>query len=109
MSLQSNLGRGTTWQRGLFMLLFVLLYGVADFVLKVIVLFQFGSMLLSGRTNRQLAAFSGSLAQYIFQVIVFLTYRSEARPYPFSPWPEVAEVGGTLAEFSADNGAEDGG
>lgn len=88
--LKSNLTDKTTWKRGLYMLLFAVIYGLAEIVLTAVVLFQFGSQLITGRTNRRLLNFGQQIATYLYQIILFLTYKSEEMPYPFEVWPKGA-------------------
>ena len=81
-----------TWIRGFFMLLFSLLlfalaYSPIRIVISAIVLFQFGTMLLSGKPNQRLLDFGYSLAIYAFQIITYLTYNTDKKPFPFSDWP----------------------
>ena len=77
-----------TWLRGLYMLLFILIAGVARFVIAVVVLFQFFSVLITGNTNAQLLTLGQNLSTYIYQITLFLTFNSELRPFPFSGWPD---------------------
>ncbi len=77
-----------TWLRGLFMLLFVFISGVARFVIAVVVLFQFFSVLFTGKTNVQLLLLGQNLSTYIYQITLFLTFNSEWRPFPFGAWPD---------------------
>ena len=77
-----------TWLRGLYMLLFILISGVARFVIAVVVLFQFFSVLLTGNTNAQLLTLGQNLSTYIYQITLFLTFNSESRPFPFGDWPD---------------------
>ena len=79
---------GGIWRRGLYMLLFAFLLGVAKFVLFTMVLLQFLLVLLAGSPNAQLLVFGQSLSTYIYQVMLFLTFNSEDHPYPFSDWPK---------------------
>ncbi len=76
-----------TWKRGLFILLFTVIYSIAEVVLGTIVLFQFGSQLFTGKTNDKLYQFSRGLTAYFYQLVQFLTYRSDIKPYPFNEWP----------------------
>lgn len=85
--LKDHLGSGATWTRGLFILLFALFYSIAEVLLGAIVLFQFASQLITGRTNDKLHDFSRGLTAYFYQLLQFFTYRSDVRPYPFSEWP----------------------
>jgi hypothetical protein len=85
--LKSQLRSGATWKRGLFILLFALLYGVAEVVLWAVVLFQFGSHLITGRSNDTLLDFSRGLNAYFYQILQYISFRTEYKPYPFNDWP----------------------
>ena len=76
------------WKRGLFMLLFTVLYGVAEFVLAFVAVFQFGHALVTGQPNDNVTRFGYSVGRYIFEITLFVTFNTEERPFPFSPWPE---------------------
>lgn len=84
---KTNVRSADTWVRGLFILLFAVIYGIAEVVLGAIVIFQFGSQLFTGRTNDKLYQFSRGLTAYFYQLLQFFTYRSDLKPYPFSEWP----------------------
>lgn len=88
MSVRDNLKSAEHWQRGFFILLFSLLYSIAEVVLWTIVVFQFGSTLITGHANERLRDFSSSLNRYIYDVLQYLTYRSDIRPFPFMDWPD---------------------
>ena len=106
--LKQNLTAAETWIRGLFILLFVFLLVVARVVTGAVVVIQFLFTVFTGRTNENLRSFGAGLAQFIFQTLLFLTYNSDTKPFPFSPWPNVAEAGTDNAWFNAtvDTGAE---
>ncbi len=76
------------WRRIGFMALFVFAYGVAETALAAVVLGQIGFHLLGGAPNPRLQALGGALARYLYQILRYLTYSSEQRPFPFAPWPE---------------------
>jgi hypothetical protein len=86
--LKAHFSNAETWKRGLFILLFAVFYGIAEVVLGAVVLFQFGSLLITGRTNDKLKTFSRGLTAYFYQLLQFFTYRSDLKPFPFSDWPE---------------------
>jgi hypothetical protein len=75
------------WIRGLYMLLFAFIYGVADVVVAAVVIIQFAFRLLAGETNPRLLGFGRSLSRYLYQVLLFLTFASEEKPFPFDIWP----------------------
>jgi hypothetical protein len=78
----------TTWLRLLFMIIFVFLYGLSRIVVLAVVVLQFFWVLFTGETNDKLRAFGQSLATYTYQLIRYLTYNSDSRPFPFADdWP----------------------
>ena len=85
--LKESLTATDTWIRGLFMLLFGIFYSVAEFVMIVVVIFQFVIMLVKGQTNERLLEFGDDLSAYIFQILQFQTFNTEEKPWPFAPWP----------------------
>lgn len=89
MNDHSEVSTGTRniWMRGLFMLLMSLACNVAMTVLFVVALMQFLIMLLDDSPNERLASFGRSLARYLQQIVNFMTFASEAIPFPFNDWP----------------------
>lgn len=85
--IKENVKNANHWIRGLFILLFVLILGVAKVVTGAVVLFQFVYTLLTAQTNKHLLELGASLAAYINQVILYLTYNTENKPFPFDEWP----------------------
>jgi hypothetical protein len=87
---KTNIRSKSIWLRGFFMLLFAVLYGVAEIVLVAIAVFQFGHALFTGRRNDNAAGFGYSVGRYIFDITRFVTFNTDERPFPFSPWPDAA-------------------
>jgi len=86
--MKSSLTAGDTWTRGLFMLLFVIIYSVTEFVLGAVVFFQFLHVLATREVNERLQEFTTDVSVFIYQILQFLTFNSEVKPYPFAPWPD---------------------
>ena len=86
--IQANPDRAAIWKRGLFMLLFSVLYGVAEVVLSLLVFVQFVLVLISGSANQQLLRLGGSLARYTREVFEYLTFNTDRQPFPMSDWPD---------------------
>lgn len=85
--LKQNIKNQSTWVRGLYMLLFYFLAGLAVLVLLVVVVFQFVHKLITGDTNDRLLKLGAELGSYVHQVIQFMTFNSEYHPYPLGAWP----------------------
>ncbi len=75
------------WKRILYMVLFFILYTVAETVLTVVVLFQVIANLFSGKSNDRLLVFGKQLSRYLYSILLYFTYNTEERPFPFSDWP----------------------
>lgn len=90
--IKTNLGRGDTWLRGLFILIFGAIYALAEIVLIAVVVFQFLHTLVTARANPRLQEFAQSLAAFIYQIVLYVTFNSDVRPFPFAPWPGPGQV-----------------
>ncbi len=89
--IKANIKNKNSWMRLLYMLIFVALYSVAELVIAVVVIFQILSNLITRQSNIQLLGFGKQLSRYVYQVLLYLTYNSEDRPFPFSAWPSSDE------------------
>ena len=87
--LKENILRRETWLRGLYMLLFVPISWLFRLTLAVVVVLQFGWALICRRNNQTLKEFGRSLSDYVYQIVQYLTFNSEEKPFPFAPWPRV--------------------
>lgn len=77
----------STWVRGLFMLLFIALYHVAAVLIGAVAVLQFVWKLISGEVNPRLLSFGEDLGRYFYQIMRFLTFNTEEKPFPFTDWP----------------------
>ncbi len=84
---KTNLQSKSTWVRVLYMLLFVLAYSAAEFVLGVTVVIQVIIKLVTGSLNERLKTFGKQISLYIYDVLNFLTFNTEDKPFPFDEWP----------------------
>ena len=89
--LKEHVSAKTTWSRGLYILLFAVVYSIAEVLVVAVVIFQFLSTLLTGNNNVQLLRFGQQLSDFVRQLLMFATYNSDEKPYPFGPWPAVEE------------------
>ena len=86
--LEENLKRRSTWLRLLFMIIFVAIYTLTRFVFAAVVVLQFFFVLFTGETNERLTELGQSLATYTYQIMRYLSFNSEDKPFPFSAdWP----------------------
>jgi hypothetical protein len=75
------------WMRVASMLLLVLAYGVAKVVLAAVILGQLATVAWTGRANTALLQLGRGLAIYAYQLVRYLTFNTDDRPFPFAAWP----------------------
>ena len=87
-NLEKNVKQKSTWVRLFFMLVLAFLYGLSRVVIAAVVVIQFFYVLLTGETKDQLKSFGHSLAIYSYEVIEYLTFNTDDKPFPFEGvWP----------------------
>ena len=91
--LKQRLTASDTWMRGLYIVIFAVIFSIAEVLLTAVVVFQFLATLFTGETNARLRAFGLSLAAFIYQLVTFVTFNSDERPFPFGPWPQGRALG----------------
>lgn len=86
--LEQNLRARSTWLRLVFMIVIGVCHEIARLVGAVVVVLQFLHVLFTGKPNERLKDTGLSLAQYVYQVVEYLTFNTEVRPFPFdAEWP----------------------
>lgn len=86
--IKQNLKSSDTWSRILYMLLFVILYSLAEVVLTAVIVFQLLLVLFTASKNARLLKLGQSLSTYIYQVLSYLSFNSDYQPYPLGAWPK---------------------
>ncbi len=90
--MQTHLKSRSTWMRGLFMLLTCVLFNLAALVGAFVVIVGFLWVLFTGATNKQLEQVGQSIAAYLYQIVRYLTFNTDKRPFPFGEsWPSGLE------------------
>lgn len=84
--------------RVLWMILFALVWRVAELVLLALVLVQLVYRLTSGRPHVGAMNFGDSLSQYVAQIGRFGSFHSDEKPWPFADWPVPREPQGEGAD-----------
>ncbi len=111
-NIQENIKRSSIWLRLVYMVVLGIAFHVAEFVIWVVVVFQFLTSLFTGKPNDRLTRLGRNLAHYIKQIMVFLTFAGEGKPFPFAPWPDephdetIAEENGGQMQGSAETASD---
>ncbi|MGS2724480.1 DUF4389 domain-containing protein [Porticoccus sp. GXU_MW_L64] len=86
---QTNLLNVNVWLRLVFMMLTLFCLWIARILLWFVALFQFLLVLIVGRDNDNLRNFGQGLSTWVHQCLLFVTFNSEEKPFPFNEWPTV--------------------
>ncbi len=94
-SISCNLKRCDGWVRLLYMVVIFVCYSISKMIVAAIAVFQIVMFVFTRNINPSLCVFGQNLSTYHYQVIRFLTFNTETRPFPFSDWPHgVADTNG---------------
>ncbi|WP_260295297.1 DUF4389 domain-containing protein [Sedimenticola hydrogenitrophicus] len=74
------------WIRGLYMLLFILIHGIAKGVAIAVSVIQFILVVINKAANQPLCKFGQGLSTYLYDITQFLVFNTEHKPFPFDDW-----------------------
>jgi hypothetical protein len=103
---KQNLLSPAQWLRILLMFGYLVALWVLSMVLLVIVITQTVITLIVGEANSNLRQFGVLLAEYVRQVINFVVYGTEERPFPFAPFPAAAVEPGATESLVPEPGVD---
>lgn len=77
-----------TWQRLLFMIIMAMIFSIGVTVGMFVIVLQFLWVLSTGETKREFSTVGRQLAEYLRQIVLFMTFNTDERPFPFDlDWP----------------------
>ena len=86
--LEQNIKSSTTWFRLLFILIYCALISLASLVGTFVVVVGFFWVLFTGEVNQQLRQAGQAIASYIYEIVRYLTFNTDDKPFPFGgAWP----------------------
>ncbi len=106
-NISENLKQQSHWLRILFMIGFMVAIYVCGVILFVLVVVQALFMLLTGQDNENLRRLGANLTEYVNEILLFLTYNTDRRPFPMAPFPLVDESAGRSHEAAYGQAAAD--
>jgi hypothetical protein len=75
------------WLRAFFMIIYLACKCIAWWIVLITIIFQFLTDFITGKPNARVLEFSNNLNTYVFQLLNYLTFNSDIKPFPFSNWP----------------------
>ncbi|MDE1461161.1 DUF4389 domain-containing protein [Spartinivicinus poritis] len=89
-SVKQNIKSDSQWLRVLFIVLYGIAYQVAELVVLFVVIIQILFALFTGEPNQKLIQFADGVNRFILQILQFITYKTDEKPFPFQDWPELS-------------------
>lgn len=84
---QANAGDGQFWLRVLYTVGFGFIAYFGLCLIFLVSLVQAVFLLISKKKNEDVEAFGANLSQYLAQVIAYVSWASEEKPFPAAPFP----------------------
>jgi len=72
---------------GLYIILFGAISYFVWYAILLISIFQFVCTLIFKKPNADVSCFAQNLSTYYYEVVQFLTFNSNEKPFPLSPFP----------------------
>jgi hypothetical protein len=84
--IKNNLISKKQWSRILFMLMFAVIYTGVFLIAKIIIILQILFALVAAKPNDNLLQMTSQLNYYIYDILKYLTYVDDIKPFPFASW-----------------------
>jgi len=75
------------FSRIFYTVLFCFIGWVTLWVFTFVVLIQFGFLLITGQVNQNLKGFNKEIGLFLYDMIKYLSFQSDVKPFPFRDWP----------------------
>ena len=83
-----NLKQPSVWVRIILMFAFAVVLYPVFLVLLVLMIAQMLFVIITGESNANLRSLGVALSAYIFQIVQFMSYVTDVKPFPFSDFPK---------------------
>lgn len=74
--------------RLLWSVLYLIVWSISESLIFILCAAQFLFCLISGAPNEYLQDFGRQLGQFMAQIVDYLSFSSNERPFPFKSWPD---------------------
>lgn len=75
-------------ERVLYTIFYMVIAKIISFIVFIVVVAQFLYSWIGGNLNEKLLSFSASLSEYVRQLIAYISFNSDEKPWPMGEWPK---------------------
>lgn len=86
--IKDRLSSSSLWARALYMLFFAIVSAIARAIVTLVAFVQLVFVVLTGRAQEGMLGLGNNLSVYMAEIIRFLTFNTDEKPFPFGPWPD---------------------
>ena len=94
--IKANLLSTDFWIRIVFMVIFALVLWALWLVVIVICVMQTEIVMITSEVNPQLQKLGAIAATYLGQIVSFMVFATEVKPFPFTPFPDASAQAETV-------------
>lgn len=87
-SLHDSLMMKDKWIRLFFMVIYAIVNYVTQLLIWALAAIQFIFTIFLSKPNENLLRFTAGLTAFSYQIIRYLTYNVDEKPFPFTSWPK---------------------
>ena len=80
---EANLKSRNTWIRLVFMIVYYVILSIAGIVAGAVIVLSFLHVLFTGERNASLMQAGRTIARYVREILEYLTYNTDDKPFPF--------------------------
>ena len=85
---KENIQKPYIWTRFIHMIVLFVAFNITELVLYSIIILQFLSTLLTTKRFTNLDKLSSDLSHYAKNIMLYLSFNHDNRPFPFAEWTE---------------------
>ena len=74
--------------RVVYMIMYLIIGKVISIILFIIAVGQLLYSWLSGSPNEKILPFSASMSEYAKQIVLYVSFNTDEKPWPSADWPE---------------------
>ena len=75
-------------ERLLYTIFFAVIANIVSWIVCLVVIVQFLYSWIGGSLNEKLLSFSASLSEYVKQLIAYISFNCDEKPWPMGEWPQ---------------------
>ncbi|SMF20138.1 DUF4389 domain-containing protein [Pseudobacteriovorax antillogorgiicola] len=86
--IKENIQKPYVWTRLVHMVILFVAFRITELILYAIIILQFFMTMITGKRLENLDKLSSDLSHYMKNIMLYLSFNHDERPFPFSEWDQ---------------------